>query len=197
MTGSNPFADQPLPAAERLHSAADPLNPYAAPAGIEEYHPELGPGVGIWRNGKLVVIHQSLDFPERCIWTNEPSERRFTQQFTFSSMLGLRNWSIPFAYSFSPVSRNKVVWDFLSGGLLTTASFLMLVMLFALDENGILQVAWLSPLFFITLAFGFGIMWRQLQSPLSLTHQEQAYFCLRGAKEPFLRSLPNWPGLLK
>lgn len=199
---SNPFADAPLPAGERLQSAADPLNPYAAPVGVDEYRVQTGPGPGIWRNGDLIVIHQSLDLPRRCIWTNEPSERRLTLALTYSTWLGLRNWSIHFDYSFSRTALRQVMKIGLTSGLVALGSFLALMGLFVIENTEIVQFTWLAtlcvivaPLLVISLLVACGLVWKQLQPPLSLIHQEQGYFCLRGAKEPFLQSLPNWPGL--
>jgi hypothetical protein len=74
MTSPNPFADDPSPPEQvRLHSAADPLNPYAAPAGTDPAR-KSQPGIGMWRDGPLVVMHVRATFPDRCVFTNEPTE---------------------------------------------------------------------------------------------------------------------------
>jgi hypothetical protein len=193
-TSPNPFADEPLPQTERLQSAADPLNPYAAPVGVAEYQP-TGPGVGAWRNGELVVIHESVNFPERCIWTNQETNRRFTHHFTYGSWIGIDSQTISFDYSFSAEARQKVVGNVLASLGMFAASLVFLIGLFALDRNNIAHLTWLSPIFMITMMLGFGMMLRYSRSPLALIHHEQKYYCIRGAKEPFLRSLPKWPGL--
>ena len=193
-TSPNPFADEPLPQTERLQSAGDPQNPYAAPVGVAEYRP-TGPGVGVWRNGELVVLHESMDFPARCIWTNQETKRRFQQHFTYGSWLGINSITIPFDYSFSAEAKQKVVGNVLASLGMSAASFAFLVGLFALDRHDIVHLTWLSPIFMITMMLGFGMMLRYSRNPLSLIHHEQKYYCLRGAKEPFLRSLPKWPGL--
>jgi hypothetical protein len=190
----NPFADDPQPLTERLQSAADPLNPYAAPLGVDEYRPE-GPGVGAWRNGELVVIHESVDFPERCIWTNQATNRRFQQKFTWANWGGLFSSTIPFDYSFSAEATRKVVSNVLAAAGMVAASLLILTALFMLERRGILYLTWLSPIFMITMMIGVGMLFRYSRSPLSLIHHEQKYYCIRGAKEPFLKSLPKWPGL--
>src|SRR6476469_6580915 len=121
-TSPNPFADDPQPQTKRLQSAADPLNPYAAPTGVDEYRPE-GPGVGAWRNGELVVIHESVDFPERCIWTNQATNRRFRQNFTLQ-WVGLFSSTIPFEYSFSAEALRKVTGNMLASLGMVAASLL-------------------------------------------------------------------------
>lgn len=193
-TSPNPFADEPLPQVERLQSAGDPQNPYAAPAGVGEYRP-TGPGIGVWRNGELVVLHESVNFPERCIWTNQETKRRFQQYFTHGDWIGINSKTIPFDYSFSAEARQKVAGNVLASLGMFAASFAFLIGLFALERNDIANLTWRCPIFMITMMVGFGMMLRYSRSPLSLIHHEQKYYCIRGAKEPFLRSLPKWPGL--
>jgi hypothetical protein len=193
-TSPNPFADEPLPRAERLQTATDPLNPYASPVGVDEYRPP-GPGVGAWRNGELVVIHESVDFPERCIWTNQETNRRFQQKFVYGHWVGLFSSSINFDYSFSAEAQRKVTANVLASLGMVAASFLILAAIFALQRSEILYLSWLSPIFMITLMIGVGMALRYSRKPLSLIHHEQKYYCIRGAKEPFLKSLPKWPGL--
>ena len=196
MSQPNPFADEPLPVGKRLHSAADPLNPYAAPAGVAEYQVQTdGPGVGVWRNGDLIVIHQSLNLPDRCIWTNEPTLRRFTNWLTYSTWLGLRNWKIGFDYGFSRTALRKVMKVAIIGLLIFVGSVGAIAGLIALESYNLLHLTWLAPFFMILAAVGCLLAVQQAQHPLTLIHQENGYFCLRGAKEPFLKSLPNWPGL--
>lgn len=192
MSSPNPFADDPLPRAERLQSAVDPLNPYAAPTGVDEYRPE-GPGVGAWRNGELVVIHESVNFPERCIWTNQATNRRFQQSFTYGPWVF--SSTIPFEYSFSAEALRKVTGNMLASLGMVAASLVILTAIFALQANHVAYFTWLSPIFMITMMIGVGMLFRYSRSPLSLIHHEQKYYCIRGAKEPFLKSLPKWPGL--
>lgn len=80
----NPFADDPSPSGQtRLHSAADPLNPYAAPAGLDAPR-KSDPGIGMWSDGPLVVMHQRATFPDRCVFTNEHTEIRRRQNVPWS-----------------------------------------------------------------------------------------------------------------
>lgn len=193
-TSPNPFADESLPQAERSPAAADPHNPYASPVGVAEYQP-TGPGAGAWRNGDLVVIHESVNFPERCIWTNRETKRRFEQHFTWGDWIGFSRKTIPFDYSFSADATRKIVGNVLASLGMFVASIVIMAAIAVLERNDIIYLSWLSPIFMITLMVGFGMMIRYSRSPLSLVHHEQKYYCIRGAKEPFLRSLPKWPGL--
>ncbi|WP_254508416.1 hypothetical protein [Anatilimnocola floriformis] len=196
MSQPNPFADEPLPTGQRLQSAADPLDPYAAPAGGAEYEVQhAGPGPGVWRQGDLVVVHQSLNLPERCIWTNEPTKRRFTVRFTYYTWLGLRGWQLDFAYSFSRTALWRMMRKVLTGLAMFTGSVGANAGIITLESYNYFQFDWLAPLFVITAIVGCMLAYRASREPLSLVYHEQGYFCLRGAKEPFLESLPNWPGL--
>ena len=202
MTASNPFADESRAAAERRERSEGELaNPYAAPPGGPEYQAEAGPGVGIWRLHEQVVIHQALDFPERCIYTNEPGTERRTLKLSYYEWFGLSHCSIKFGYSLSEAGaqkRAKELW----GPLKTLGCGWLLCILGILfgGDGG----WWMSPLqgFFwlaglagsVLTLIGFGWIgsrWRIMK----LDHHEGPYFVLRGAGPAFLQSLPRWPGL--
>jgi len=202
MESTNPFADAPLPApGPRLESASDPLNPYAAPAGPEE-NEFPGPGVGIWRHQDFVVIHQSLDLPTRCIFTNEASLSRHDTTFHWSAWFGLSQGSIKFNYSLSNAcGKQKLrseLWSLglcLAGGASLLAGFALSN---AMDElvTGLSSlVSGFALLFGLLLLVSGWVRYRQHSSPLALVYRHDPYFVLSGAREPFLRSLPAWPGL--
>lgn len=200
MTGPNPFADDLRAAAEtRERSAADLANPYAAPPGGREYQAEAGPGVGIWRLHDQVVIHQSLDFPERCIFTNELGIERRTLKLSWYTWFGLSHCSIKFDYSLSESGRrrraNQLFWPMamLGGGILCHS----LAILADIGRGwlaGVELSAWCGlggVLFFL-----IGFVWlRSRWRIMRLDHHEGPYFVLGDAGAPFLQSLPRWPGL--
>lgn len=53
------------------------VNPYAAPQGKPFLDSENGEiGVGVWRDGKLLVVQKGALVPDRCIRCNAPAEGR-------------------------------------------------------------------------------------------------------------------------
>lgn len=60
MSQSNPFA---TPASE--------INPYAAPQTVSELPTNVS---GVWRSGKILVMHRDAQLPDICIKSNEPTQ---------------------------------------------------------------------------------------------------------------------------
>jgi hypothetical protein len=52
------------------------VNPYQAPATICDAVDEQGPGVGVWRDGDLLVMHPQAVHPPFCIESGEPASMR-------------------------------------------------------------------------------------------------------------------------
>lgn len=175
---------------------ADLANPYAAPPGGQEYLPEAGPGVGVWRLHEQVVIHQAVDFPERCIFTNEPGMVRRTLELSWYAWFGLSYCSIKFAYSLSASGVKKRSQDLLwpiaflgSGCLLVLLEFLSggQHAMFGLGRMPLMGIIG------VVLVFKGYISprWRIMQ----LVHRAGPYFVLSGGGPAFVQSLPPWPGL--
>jgi hypothetical protein len=203
MSAPHPFADESLAAAEaRLQTAADPLNPYAAPPGGQEYLPQAGPGRGIWRLGEQVVIHQALNFPERCIFTNEPQVRRWTLTLTYSAWYGLSHCTIKFDYSLSSAGCKKRSRELLRPLARFGCGTLLIVLpifIFAIWDDGQSDVHYLFSWsvfagFVVCLVSAFQFRWHW--PAMHLVHHEGPYFVLSGPGPAFLRSLPNWPGIM-
>lgn len=201
MAGPNPFADELQAVAERREqSPADLANPYATPPGGREYQPAAGPGVGIWRLNEQVVIHQALDFPERCIYTNEAGFERRTLKLSWYEWCGLSHRSLQFKYSLSAAGAKRrakeVFWPLAALGCGIVLFFVCLLFRdnypgFGLGGD---SLNWLG--------IAGGVLWlRGLWSSrwriLQLVHHDGPYFVLSGAGPAFVRSLPPWPGLLE
>lgn len=71
MKESNPFADH---------------NPYAPPLDSGGMPPQQSP-IGIWRQGKLLVMHKQAILPSACVKSNEPATGRLIRKLTWHSPL--------------------------------------------------------------------------------------------------------------
>ena len=61
------------------------LNPYAAPQYANEMllPPQQQPDGGLWRFGKLLVMHKAAPLPDRCVKSNEPATRRLVRKLSW------------------------------------------------------------------------------------------------------------------
>lgn len=204
MHSSNPFADDaPAEAGQRLESAGSPLNPYAAPAGSVEKEGD-GPGVGIWRHKDYVVLHRAADFPDRCIFTNEPAKFRWTQTHSVFKWGGLGpNYAINFSYGLSA----DVRWQWFAKwlrSLTVVGVWLLIVFILAIVDSqlftlggssfALIALQWVAALGPFVWLYAAYRLWRGWY-PLRVIYTDGRYLLIKGAQLAFLSSLPRWPGL--
>lgn len=196
----NPFADEPLPAGVvRLQSAVNPLDPYAAPPSADEYRPPSDPGVGLWREGKYLVMHLNSGFPLRCLATNEPTDIRRTQTISWCYPIDWNTRSLKVEYFISPteLARRKRVRRI--GLLVAGVVFLAAVALWQIPAGAtFLQFERWGPLAYIGLAvafFGGAVKAWQPGVQLQFVRARKSYLWFSGPGAAFLDSLPIWPGL--
>lgn len=199
MSSANPFADEPLPEhAVRLQSAADPLDPYAAPSGMAEYKTDLDPGVGMWRDGKWLVVHREATFPPRCILSNLEAETFNKQTITWAHLNDWRGQTVKLNYGMTFASRSRLRWRL---GIAIAVDVVALTI-----ALGIVGLVLDGPPEFSAPFVGFGglvlaavmgatlkVAWNAVNT-LSYVSSNKAYVWLSGAGTPFLNSLPPWPG---
>lgn len=192
----NPFADEPqLAGTIRLQSAANPLDPYAAPAGAAEYHESIGPGIGIWRIEHEIVMHRLATFPPRCVLSNDPHNdlvpRRLAWGHPFD--IGLTQRLIV-PYAISPgAALGLDYFRFLSVSIAITSLVLLGITLYAFFYNFqsvffIILIAFLMLMFVGCCKIAF-----DAKRPLKIVARGGEYIWLIGAGPEFLASLPNWP----
>jgi hypothetical protein len=186
----NPFADEPLPEnVVRLTSVADPLDPYAAPPGLNEYKTDRDPGVGVWRDGKSVVMHYQAALPPRCIVTNDPTETFGKQSITWAHLNDLRGKTVRLNYGLSSAiyhrRRRTVIAAFVASVVALGPALLLLE-----DEFWMTAMVLLALVSFV---IALRIAWKAA-CPLTYVSSQQNYVWLAGASPAFLDSLPNWPG---
>jgi hypothetical protein len=55
------------------------VNPYAPSAVVDPQAELAQAGVGVWRDGKLLVMHRDAVLPDICLKSGQPATRRFKQ----------------------------------------------------------------------------------------------------------------------
>lgn len=73
-TGHNPFAEQP----QKPSPYGVDMNPYASPTYAEKpaFAGVVGAQGGLWREGKLLVMHKQAPLPDICLLSNQPTHGR-------------------------------------------------------------------------------------------------------------------------
>jgi hypothetical protein len=190
----NSFADEPQsPGTIRLQSAADPLDPYAAPAGAAEYFESLGPGVGLWRVEHELVMHRHAAFPPRCVLTNDPHaelvHRRVAWNHPFDLDL-LGRLVVPYAILPSAargLGYKRILSACIALAALATVAYC--VSIFSLPFVFlIIPIGILSVVFFECSKIAWGAA-----CPLRIVARGGDYFWIIGVGPEFLASLPAWP----
>ena len=197
MSSKNPFADDPLPEnVVRLTSIADPLDPYAAPPGVNEYKTDRDPGVGMWREGKWLVMHREATFPPRCIFTNEPTETFGKQSITWAHLNDLRGQTVKLHYGLTTAKRSRLRWTLTIAIVVDVVAFASALLLVGLSEQLELGRHWIGPVGLILAGIIGGtlkVAWNTV-NPLNYVRSKRSYVWLSGAGASFLDSLPAWPG---
>lgn len=197
----NPFADDPLPdGVVRLQSAVDPLDPYAAPPSADEYRPPLDPGVGLWRDGKYLVMHLDAEFPPRCLATNEPGTIRRNQSVNWCYPIDWSTRNLKIEYSISPAEQQRIGRARRLSLIIAGVSLLCFISLTGISSDYLEMIGFERWKGLMYCGLGAAILggvaqaWRAGKH-LEFVRARKSYLWFTGPKEPFLNSLPVWPGL--
>jgi hypothetical protein len=190
----NPFADEPLPTKGPRLQSTDPLNPYAAPATSEEYNPAPAPGIGMWRDGALLVMHIQAVFPNRCLITGEETTLHRWQGVRWYYPIDWSTRTLHVEYATSPAARRKIARGRIVSFLIAAAGALVLF-------TSVLGYETLLPLLggwgificIVTIVAGlhYGL---DAGRVLRFQRVRYPYLWLTGVQQPFLSTLPEWPG---
>jgi hypothetical protein len=197
----NPFADDPPPQhVTRLQSAADPLNPYAAPTSPEsQERPEV---VGVWRDGPLLVMHRRAILPEVCVVTGEPTTHRHWETLHWRLPVDWGGRALIVEYGIQPhiqragrkfpllsVAISAIVWIV---SLAVASGYIYESQLGIEESISAYQVAMLLSSILTGLCFLPTIITRRQKKCIELVNVERHYVWLRGPGEAFLQTLPPW-----
>lgn len=183
-------------------------NPYAPPLTSPIiYEAQIVENLGLWRKGRLLVMHKSAQLPARCVKSNVPAERRLKRSL---------HWHHPAIYLSILISilvyvilalvlrKSATIYVGLSdewfakrhraifvGWLLVLASIAMIVAGIGMAGQGD-AFPWLiaaSPLVFL-----FGAIYGLLAARMIVAMRiSDTHVWLKGVHPSFLADLPEWP----
>jgi hypothetical protein len=178
-----------------VRTSGDQVNPYASPAEAGGYDDRRPFGVGVWRDGTFLVMHQNADLPRFCVHTGEPA-------------VGGREyvliWKQPGAIFTSsktvliPLCR-QCVRDFqrlrLQSCLALGLAGLVLPLPFAapmLGERAVLAIGGMLVLGTIGVVLWVEALWTR-RRPLSVARSRGEYLWLQDVHAGLLKQVPPWP----
>ena len=179
-------------------------NPYAPPALVE---PARFGGVinGVWRDGKILVMHRLARLPDFCVKTNEPTDRRLVRRLSWAPdwviFLALlspliyivvalaisRRATIEIGISESRLARRR--WTMIGSWCFVVGGFLVMFAPLMTGPDSPLP-AWLIPVGIGSslLAAIIGLASCKLVSPTKI---EGDYILLKGVHPDYLARLPS------
>lgn len=165
------------------------INPYASPTVVNSPVP-LDAGIGVWRDGHLIVMHQDSRLPACCVKSGIAC-RTTSRVEVFPSKLSevpLRI-AVPLAawWRHLAVYCREYLWLF---GIVVIFSAIGLssLMQWLVGNAFMIPDMLVAGMLFIAIT-AFGMLFG---SPLDCVRSDGPYLWLRGASPRFLEKLPDW-----
>jgi hypothetical protein len=163
------------------------LNPYESPAVADGRFSDELAGVGIWRDGKNLVMHQRAQLPRICIKTGQPAERFLPFKLRWYYPI---DWStrklrveVPFCDAAYRASRRK---------RLIGTVILVCTIVFLVGSQLLLMINRPQGLFMLLASCGFAAGGMLRSPPLKFVRVRGEYLWFSGAGNGFLAKLPDW-----
>lgn len=177
---------------EHLKSTPE-INPYASPAGAGGYAPQLDCGVGVWRDGPLLVIHREAALPPICLKTGEAGVRwrRFDVIWTYPIDWSGRRLRLQIPMCNAAFRGYRRCWWI---GVLSVAIPAILSLQAALIWAKEMPAAVVSFLIGLWVCGGLCCLvthW-MIGTPLRFVRVRGQHLWLAGASREFLNQLPVW-----
>jgi hypothetical protein len=173
------------------------LNPYASPTAPPTAQPPFDVGVGAWRHGSLLVIHQDVQLLGICVKTGRPATQWRLVKIRWSHPL---IWPREYLHLWLPLCDRRAFWMGRGRRIAALGSVLLCAIVLSLLVASILLPGILQNGELVILVWGSGAVggillcwWFSLGIPLVFVRRKRKYFWLSGAHRQFLASLPNWP----
>jgi len=175
------------------------VNPYASPAEAGGYNTLAAAGIGMWRDGKLIVMHRDAPFPPFCIKTGQPAEQFRPQRLVWYYPIDWRSRRLQLHLPLSETACRAHRIRCISGvaaislpavALVAQAIFMRIYSVGAFRIMGtVYGFLWLAGVLFAALT-----AWRDSRL-LKFVRVREDYLWLSGADRRFLNHLPLWvPG---
>ena len=171
---------------------ATDINPYASPAEAGGYDERQRLGVGVWRDGRLLVMHQRAVLPRFCVHTGERAVggRKFIWK-PGNIFTGARTILIPLCGDCIRDYQRLCLWSFAGFG----CGIAGLLVSFAASWLG--DWRWVGTVAAVALGVVGALVWvRAVQTlgwRLAVVRIQGDYFWLTEVHPGLLRQLPEWP----
>jgi hypothetical protein len=189
---------------------SDDLNPYAPPPIIAEqaHRAWEHSKEGLWRDGKLLVLHKSAKLPGRCVKSNEPTDRFLKRKLVWYppwiALTILLAWPVFLILALVMQKRAQVdiglTPEWIGRRRMRIATAWGLVLLGFFTFFGAIAWAADADWFGLVLAGGvlmgfvgiiYGSVGARMVYPTKIDDQ---FVWLKGVCREFLDELPPWPG---
>lgn len=183
-------------------------NPYQSPMTSElAVNPNLMPTGGVWRKGNVLIMRKSASLPNRCVKSNQPTERRLRRNLSWHHPLVylaiLANLLIYIVVALI-LTKRATIYIGLSDEwfakrrrvmLISWTVVLLSVVMVILACAGIEEydfLGFLVPIGFLTFLVGavYGLLAARMVRPISI---DDEYVRLKGVCREYLAELPEWP----
>jgi hypothetical protein len=167
------------------------INPYASPQVPDPRKAYADAGIGVWRDGELVVMHERSVLPAFCVKTGRPTLGGATVEMYRMELSSIprririplasrwRIWPVRFIEQAAPLGLGLMFGTLLTALVIRRATGWEIEMYAAVAAGAA---------FILLVACGmlFG-------EPLHCVRSEGSYVWLQGADRRYLDRLPEWP----
>jgi hypothetical protein len=208
--GSQPYR-QPQPASS--NPFAEQVNPYAAPHAMGMAYPQAAAPPpskypGLWRQGKILVMHKAAPLPDICLKSNQPATKRLKRNLQWhhplialSILAGLLIYIIlaliltkratimvPLTDEWYERRKRRLIFSWVAGLAFLGLMVLGIVLAVQMEDG---MYAWLILIGFLGGLFTLiiGQIMVGLVSPKRITDD---YVWLKGVHPDFLNRLDVW-----
>lgn len=172
------------------------VNPYASPAVARPVEPWEAAGIGVWRDGSLMVVHEQALLPtDLCIKSGRPATHVREIQVRWSHWA---RWPREYLTFQVGLTRSWNLWlgrgrQFALIGMLALVSVSILAILARFLLPARHEDALVTVTFSLVASTCGAIVWMSLSHPLHLVRRRGKYYWLGGAHKSYLAGLSDWP----
>jgi hypothetical protein len=169
------------------------INPYASPS-VPDPLVRPDPGVGVWREGTLLVVHRDAVLPPICVKSGRPASEWIEVTLPAIDMLNLGQTKTVFRVPLSARARWMRSYGASFALVLAVIAAVLIPFTWAVGPPPLEPLGLFTGTCIVTALICVlqAIMLRQV---ISFVRLKGSYFWFSGAHRRFLAQLPPWPGL--